>query len=188
VQVSFIIPLFNCLPLTQAMLASLRATLPPALDHEIILVDDGSTDGTRDWLATLAIRGFASCSTSATSATPPPTTAPPPWPPASFSSCSTTTSSCCPHWLEPMLGRAHRRLPHAPGLIGNVQRDFKTGAVDHAGIVFNLTANLSMTARFPLPLSRSFAAGPARTRPHRCLPARRAVLVANSWAASTRVT
>ena len=40
-QVSFIIPLYNCLPFTQAMLASLRQTLPPDLAGEIILVDDG---------------------------------------------------------------------------------------------------------------------------------------------------
>ena len=46
-QVSFIIPLFNCLDLTQAMIASLQETLPRKLSHEIILVDDGSTDGTR---------------------------------------------------------------------------------------------------------------------------------------------
>ena len=47
--VSFVIPLYNCLPLTQAMLASLRTSLPAGLEHEIIFVDDGSTDGTRDW-------------------------------------------------------------------------------------------------------------------------------------------
>jgi GT2 family glycosyltransferase len=53
-KVSFIIPLFNHLAQTQAMLASLQATIPAGMAHEIILIDDFSTDGTRAWLATLA--------------------------------------------------------------------------------------------------------------------------------------
>ena len=32
-EVSFVIPLFNCLPLTQAMVASLTASLPAGLAH-----------------------------------------------------------------------------------------------------------------------------------------------------------
>ena len=35
-QVSFVIPLYNCLSFTQATLASLQATLSPGLQHEII--------------------------------------------------------------------------------------------------------------------------------------------------------
>ena len=53
-KISFIIPLFNCLPLTRECVATLQKSLPTGLEHEIILVDDGSTDGTREWLATLS--------------------------------------------------------------------------------------------------------------------------------------
>ena len=44
-QVSFIIPLYNCLPLTQAMLASLRETLPPGLLSRIEMCFDEDFDG-----------------------------------------------------------------------------------------------------------------------------------------------
>lgn len=151
-KVSFIIPLFNCLPLTQAMLASLRATLPAGLDGEIILVDDGSTDGTRGWLKTLPAPcrsilnernfGFAtSCNRAAAAAT------------GEFLCFLNNDLVLLPHWLEPMLA-AFARFP-AAGLVGNIQRNAATGAVDHAGVFFNhqgkpahLTA-LPLTAALP---------------------------------------
>ncbi len=133
-QVSFIVPLFNCLPLTQAMLASLRATLPAGLEHEILLVDDGSTDGTRPWLGTLGAPcrallnernlGFAgACNRGAAAAH------------GEFLFFLNNDLVLLPGWLEPML-EAFRRFPDA-GLVGNVQRNFATGAVDHAGLAFN---------------------------------------------------
>lgn len=132
------VPLFNCLPLTQAMLASLQATLPPGLSHEIILVDDGSTDGTRAWLATLndpRLRvvlnernlGYAAANNrGAAIAT------------GAFLALLNNDLVLLPRWLEPMLA-AHAALRDRAGMIGNVQLDAKTGAVDHAGLVVNLT-------------------------------------------------
>jgi GT2 family glycosyltransferase len=43
-----------------------------------------------------------------------------------------------PRWLQPML-EAHASFRGRAGLIGNVQLDAKSGAVDHAGLVVNLT-------------------------------------------------
>lgn len=133
-KASFIIPLFNGLSLTQAMLNSLRATLPAGLAHEIILVDDGSTDGTRPWLAGLGDpcrvllnernRGFAAtCNHGAASAS------------GDLLFFLNNDLVLLPGWLEPMLA-AFVRFPNA-GLVGNVQLQHATGAVDHAGIAFD---------------------------------------------------
>ena len=133
-KVSFIIPLYNGLSLTQAMLASLQATLPASLEHEIIFVDDCSRDGTRAWLQSLPApcrflrnetnRGFAAtCNRGAAVAR------------GEFLFFLNNDLVLLPRWLEPMLS-AFDRFPHA-GLVGNVQLNFATGEIDHAGIFFN---------------------------------------------------
>lgn len=137
-KLSCIVPLYNCLPLTQAMLASLRATLPADLPHEIILVDDGSTDGTREWLATLPVAGpirvvlndknlgyAASNNRAATGAQ------------GELLALLNNDLVLSRGWLEPMLA-VWRRLGPQAGLIGNVQRAAATGELDHAGIRINL--------------------------------------------------
>jgi GT2 family glycosyltransferase len=147
VKVSFVVPLFNCLGLTQAMVASLRSTLPQSLEYEIILVDDGSTDGTRAWLATLGTPfrvvlnasnlGYAGANNrGAAIAT------------GDILVLLNNDLMLTPHWLEPMLA-AHRRLGGRAGVIGNVQRAVATGAVDHSGIVINLKAKPEHDTRLP---------------------------------------
>jgi GT2 family glycosyltransferase len=135
VQVSFVIPLFNNLALTRACVESLQATLPAGLAHEIILVDDGSTDGTRAWLATLAPPfrvvlndrnlGYAAANNRAVARAS-----------GKYLALVNNDLVFLPRWLEPILA-AHRSLGAGAGLIGNVQRDFRSGAVDHTGIVIN---------------------------------------------------
>jgi len=135
-QVSFVIPLYNCLPLTQAMVASLQASLPAGLAHEIILVDDGSTDGTREWLATLRAPfqvvlnernlGYAAANNRGAARAR-----------GDLLALLNNDLVLSPGWLEPMLA-AHRSLGERAGLIGNVQLDAATGEIDHAGIAINL--------------------------------------------------
>lgn len=152
-RVSFIVPLYNCLPLTQAMLASLQATIPPELTHEIILVDDGSTDGTRDWLASLAAPhlrvllnsrnlGYAAANNRA----------------ADFArgellAFLNNDLVLLPGWLEPMLAALAASAPRA-SIIGNVQLDAKTGVVDHAGLVIDLTGKPVHVRTRPSRISR----------------------------------
>jgi GT2 family glycosyltransferase len=133
VQVSFIIPLFNNLALTRACVESLQATLSRGLKHEIILVDDGSTDGTREWLATLAPPfrsilnernlGYAAANNRGVSVAR-----------GEILALLNNDLILLPHWFEPMLG-AHRSLDDRAGLVGNIQLDARTGAIDHTGIV-----------------------------------------------------
>ena len=134
-QVSFIIPLFNNLALTRACVASLQATLPAGLTHEIILVDDGSTDATRAWLSTLAPPfrvvlndrnlGYAAANNRAIAIAR-----------GDVLALLNNDLVFLPRWLEPMLG-AHRSLADRAGLIGNIQLDARTGAIDHTGIIVN---------------------------------------------------
>jgi len=117
------------------MLASLRATLPAGLDHEIIFVDDGSTDGTRQWLATLpgpAVQvvlneknlGYAAANNRGAALAR-----------GEFLALLNNDLVLMPRWLESMLA-VFRQVPDA-GPVGNVQRDIRSGAVEHSGIFIN---------------------------------------------------
>ena len=162
-QISFIVPLFNCLPLTQAMIASLQATVPPGLPHEIILIDDGSTDGTRAWLETLQDErihvllnernlGYAATNNRAAASAR-----------GDFLALLNNDLVLQANWLEPML-EAHATLGSRAGLIGNVQRDARTGAIDHAGLVIGVTGKPIHDRTLPNLISRWW-------RPVRAVPA-----------------
>jgi GT2 family glycosyltransferase len=163
VKVSFIIPLYNCLPLTQAMLESLQATLPPNLPHEIVLVDDGSTDGTRDWLDTLhgeAFKvllnernlGYAASNNRAVKAAT-----------GDVLVLLNNDLVLMPSWYA-ALRRVHARLGARAGLVGNVQINARTGEIDHTGIVLTLKAKPEH--------DRTLAPGPLqKLRGHRVVPA-----------------
>jgi GT2 family glycosyltransferase len=138
--INSIIPLFNHLAHTQAMLASLRATIPAGLAHEIILIDDFSTDGTRAWLATLDgvphiktllsphNQGYAKTNNRAASV-------------ATGEVLALLNNDLLfePGWLEPMLHTLQSPTLNA-GLVGNVQYRVADGALDHAGVRLNPNA------------------------------------------------
>jgi O-antigen biosynthesis protein len=154
------------------MLATLQATLPVGLPHEVIIVDDGSTDGTRDWLKNpsshnepnplrhLAIRvllndrnlGYAKTNNRAVGEAR-----------GDYLVLLNNDLVLSPHWLEPML-EAHRSLGARAGVIGNVQLDAHSGVVDHAGIIIDPKGKPEHDRVPPSWLARSF-------RPVRRVPA-----------------
>jgi GT2 family glycosyltransferase len=132
-RVSFIIPVFNGLPFTRACLDSLRETVDLS-EHEVVLVDDLSTDGTREYLAGLSDlsfriilndtrRSYAASNNAAAAVAR-----------AEFLCLLNNDLVLTPGWLAPML-RAFDQFPDA-GVVGNVQRNPSTGRYDHMGFVF----------------------------------------------------
>jgi O-antigen biosynthesis protein len=142
VNTSIIVPLFNHLQATQAMLASLLASVPGRVDHEIILIDDASTDGTREWLDTLTdprIRilknatnvGFAATNNRAVRI-------------SSGEVLALVNNDLLfeDGWLQPMLDVLFDPALQA-GVVGNVQRAVTGRDVDHAGMDIDYRGQLS---------------------------------------------
>jgi GT2 family glycosyltransferase/glycosyltransferase involved in cell wall biosynthesis len=135
VRVSFIIPVFNQLSHTRECLTSLKSSLPAGLEHEIILIDDGSDSETRDYLRSLSPAcvvllnernlGYAASNNRAARSAQ-----------GEFLCLLNNDLVLAPGWLEPMLA-AFDRTARA-GVVGNIQLDAETGEVDHTGIVFSL--------------------------------------------------
>lgn len=167
---SVVTALFNGLDYTKKYLESLESTLQ-GVDYELILVDDGSSDGTREFLSGLKRSrdlkviindenlGFAKSNNLA---------------------CWQATGDyliflnndvlLTPGWLDPMvsaLRRTHLWMGHRrrAGVVGNVQRRMADGVIDHAGIYLNLYAapDHAFQGEADLPTRGAFTAWSAAT-------------------------
>jgi GT2 family glycosyltransferase len=146
--VSFVVPLYNHLEQTQAMLESLRASLPADLDYEVILVDDASTDGTREWLRQLNVpgvhtiinplnMGYARANNAGVALAR-----------GELLGLLNNDLLFAPGWLEPMLDILLSPELNA-GLVGNVQVRVADGALNHAGIQLNANAQFGHVQTLP---------------------------------------
>lgn len=135
-DISIIIPVFNCLDLTRACIASLEETIGRRDDFEVIFADDASTDGTSDWLKSLPapryrfVRlesncGYAAANNAAVKMAR-----------GRYLVLLNNDTVLLPGWLEAMI-RVLVRAPSA-GVVGNVQREAESGLIDHLGVLFTL--------------------------------------------------
>jgi len=133
VQVSFIIPVFNQLAHTRACLEALRSHVSAKLDHEVILVNDGSDDATRSYLDHLSTgetvihletnRGYAAATNAgAARAT------------GRWLCLLNNDIELTPGALQAMLEVPEQQRD--AGIVGNIQVVAAISGVDHAGIDF----------------------------------------------------
>lgn len=130
--ITFIMSVYNGIGYTRACLESLRRTVDISR-HEVIIVNDTSTDGTREFLAALPApfrvlfndqkRSFAANNNAAARLAR-----------GDLLCLINNDLVLTDGWLEPMLD-AFEKLP-GTGVVGNVQRNPRTGKYDHMGIVF----------------------------------------------------
>jgi GT2 family glycosyltransferase len=133
-ELSIVIPVFNCLALTQACVKSLEETIGARADFEVIVVDNASTDGSAEWLSTLPAPryqllrhdrnlGYAAANNAAARLAV-----------GRLLLLLNNDTVLLPGWLEPML-RVLARAEKS-GVVGNIQREAETGLIDHTGIQF----------------------------------------------------
>jgi GT2 family glycosyltransferase len=145
VDLSILIPVYNCWDLTQACLESLREH-PPALEFEVIIVDDGSTDETRTELAKLVApyrifcneenRGFSANNNFAAKEAL-----------GEVLCLLNNDTELTPGWWEPLWETLH--LAPRAGVVGNIQFRSSTGEVDHAGVYISNTLEMLHWRKIP---------------------------------------
>jgi glycosyltransferase involved in cell wall biosynthesis len=132
-RLSILMAVYNRLELTRRCLTTLEVSLAGVIDYEVIIVDDLSTDGTRDFLQTLSAPyrvvlndhkgNFAINNNRAATLA------------RGELLCLLNNDTELPSgWFQPLLA-ALESHPDA-GFIGNVQRIPATGRYDHFGVVF----------------------------------------------------
>lgn len=153
-MISFIVPLFNHLDQSRQMLVSLLNTLPAGLDYEVILIDDGSTDGTREWLRGLSLHnvqvilnetnlGYAGSNNKAVAMAK-----------GDILGLLNNDLILLDGWLEPMLQVLCDPALDA-GIVGNIQYKVLDNAIDHAGIGVSHLAKIDHIRETP-PAGRVF--------------------------------
>lgn len=138
-QISIIISVFNCLELTRECLESLEGTLPRKLDHELILIDDGSTDGSREFLTEYGQGrknckvilnernlGYARTNNRAAELAK-----------GKYLLFLNNDTELTPGWIQPMVKGFRRFGRKKVGIVGNVQRRVSDKLIDHAGVFVN---------------------------------------------------
>ena len=138
-RISIIISVFNCLDLTKKCLETLEGTLPEKLDYEVILIDDGSSDGSRDFLPEYARArdrysailneknlGYARSNNRAAELAN-----------GTHLLFLNNDTELTPGWIEPMIDGYRVLKGKRPGMIGNVQRRVADKKIDHAGVFIN---------------------------------------------------
>jgi GT2 family glycosyltransferase len=154
-DISFIVPIYNQLECSRAMLMSLLKSVPLGYDYEVLLIDDGSEAATRRWLDSLRQSrvkvlynatnlGYARTNNKAVANAK-----------GRLIALLNNDVLLSQDWLLPMLSILENRNLNA-GIVGNIQYRFNSAEIDHAGVevtaqgkIEHLRAMASSADRYP---------------------------------------